>query len=551
MSQLINSISIDRLVAQRNAIFSAYDEVAVANKKLDALINAANDQFPLTNPQGEVEKLFKHPNLQVCVQTGRSIDNYAIGSERAREYILKGIDAGAWKTLISTSGLRSFMSSKVKKDWDNQIFSLDVPEMTVENIRVTMGNLHENRLSMMEEGVIAVFRSLSTGFRTNQPQMFGHKIILNGLFDRYCFTNSSKVDQIDDLVRVLSLQAGKPEPDHRNGVSKLVHAAKISNGKQFCVEHEYFTLKCFQKTGTGHIKFKCPDLIIALNRILAKHFPDAIASDLRDEKPSNVQAFSVDDIKLTPVSFDLVSVLKAAEIAVEGRGYLVRLEQLNRELYQSVDEALKAIGGEFQRALKGHIFHTDPTSMIAFIVRKCGYFNPKDFGYFPTPDAALDTLMNLADVKHGMKVLEPSAGKGNISERVGLFTKRENITLVEYLPSNVVHLNRFYPNVIEGDFMKMEPTPIFDRVTMNPPFAKEQDIMHVLHAYRFLAPGGRLVAILASGWVTNQSARALAFRDFLSLLETKLIPLPANSFKESGTSVNTVILVINKPLALS
>ena len=49
--------------------------------------------------------------------------------------------------------------------------------------------------------------------------------------------------------------------------------------------------------------------------------------------------------------------------------------------------------------------------------------------------------------------------------------------------------------------MQLSPEVVgrFDRVVMNPPFCRGRDLDHVRHALRFVAPGGRLVAIMSAG----------------------------------------------------
>ena len=77
----------------------------------------------------------------------------------------------------------------------------------------------------------------------------------------------------------------------------------------------------------------------------------------------------------------------------------------------------------------------------------------------------------------------------------------------------------------------------FNAILMNPPFAKAADIAHILHARRFLAPGGRLVAICAGG-----PRQAAALQHLCEHWE----PLPPGTFKEQGTGVNTVLLVMRR-----
>jgi len=43
-------------------------------------------------------------------------------------------------------------------------------------------------------------------------------------------------------------------------------------------ENDYFHLRWF-KNGNGHLTFKRADLVEQMNRILAKHYPNALASE--------------------------------------------------------------------------------------------------------------------------------------------------------------------------------------------------------------------------------------------------------------------------------
>ena len=67
---------------------------------------------------------------------------------------------------------------------------------------------------------------------------------------------------------------------------------------------------------------------------------------------------------------------------------------------------------------------------------------------------------------------------------------------------------------------------------------------HVLHAARFLSPGGRLVSVMSAGVTFRTSAKHAAFRDFVAAHNGAIEPLPEGAFKPSGTSVNTVIVTL-------
>lgn len=127
---------------------------------------------------------------------------------------------------------------------------------------------------MFERGVLQCFRRLSWDYKTNQPFKFGKRIIVRRLLTSGS-PNFHVTNELDDLIRVFSILDGKPEPDHRNGAYYLVSDARRSEA-----EHDYFSLRWF-KNGNGHLTFKRADLVNQMNKILAKHYPNALASEVR------------------------------------------------------------------------------------------------------------------------------------------------------------------------------------------------------------------------------------------------------------------------------
>jgi type I restriction-modification system DNA methylase subunit len=79
---------------------------------------------------------------------------------------------------------------------------------------------------------------------------------------------------------------------------------------------------------------------------------------------------------------------------------------------------------------------------------------------------------------------------------------------------------------------------------MNPPFAKQADIRHVMHAMAFLAPQGRLVSVMASGVTFRTNALTENFRELMKAHNGTIEALPESTFAESGTNVNTVIVTM-------
>lgn len=166
-------------------------------------------------------------------------------------------------------------------------------------------------------------------------------------------------------------------------------------------------------------------------------------------------------------------------------------------------------------------------------------------GYFPTPDAVIELMIEKADLMAYQTVLEPSAGHGAICDALGphcvtVTAIEQNHTLCKILE------DKGYP-VSGEDFMQYNAKPDnkFDRVIMNPPFEKLQDVDHVRHAFDQLNEGGRVVAIMSPAFTFRTDAKCTAFRDFVDE-HGEWEKLPEGSFKASGTSVATVIVTLDK-----
>ena len=161
---------------------------------------------------------------------------------------------------------------------------------------------------------------------------------------------------------------------------------------------------------------------------------------------------------------------------------------------------------------------------------------------FPTPPDLAARVIELAEIEAGMTVLEPSAGTGNLvravveavdTEIVGYEINRELCTLLaKVFPA-------YQLNIECADFLTVtEGMGQFPRIVMNPPFGNAQDIAHIRHAQKFLAPGGRLVALCANGPRQQEAFRAEA--DYWEDID-------AGTF--DGTNVRAALVVFTRPTA--
>ncbi len=218
--------------------------------------------------------------------------------------------------------------------------------------------------------------------------------------------------------------------------------------------------------------------------------------------------------------------------------------QLERKQYIEVNKVLEAMGGKWKRQAKGHLFSDSPQDKLEAILLTGEYDKPVDYGYFPTPTDLADKMVLMVGLTPGMIVLEPSAGQGAIAERVARIVGHNNVHCFELLPANCEALMKYgFMKTECCDFLAVEPQPLYDRVIMNPPFGKQQDIDHVIHALKCLKLAGRLVSIMSSGITFRQNRKTT---DFLSLINgrSEVILNPLETFKLSGTSVNTITIIV-------
>jgi hypothetical protein len=174
--------------------------------------------------------------------------------------------------------------------------------------------------------------------------------------------------------------------------------------------------------------------------------------------------------------------------------------------------------------------------------------DPKAAEFFPTPKALAELLVERAELDFCSRVLEPSAGMGAIALAARARQPSAHIVCVEALDQSAAKLTELGFDTTTADFLALTPERLntFTRVLLNPPFSRRQDIQHVRHAYRFLEPGGVLVAIMSSGVKHRDDKLGRDFRAFVEANQGEIWDCPPNSFAESGTGVNTVMVRIRR-----
>jgi len=246
--------------------------------------------------------------------------------------------------------------------------------------------------------------------------------------------------------------------------------------------------------------------------------------------------------KILKIDEIILSILSSSKI--DGYTLFLPPKQIDRKKYLQVNKIIEAMGGKWNKKEKGHVFDCDPTEKLDNVLLTGEIETTKisKNGYFPTPLTLVNKMISVADIRPGMKILEPSAGQGHIADTLNDLDCC--LSVIEILPENINVLREKGHNLVATDFLTWT-CDSYDRIIMNPPFERQQDIDHVLHAHSLLKKGGRVVSIMSSGVVFRENKKTALFRgliDDLGYWERN----PDESFKESGTTVNTIMVMLNK-----
>lgn len=171
---------------------------------------------------------------------------------------------------------------------------------------------------------------------------------------------------------------------------------------------------------------------------------------------------------------------------------------------------------------------------------------------FPTPAPLAARMVELAGINDYDRILEPSAGTGQLVQAIRATGKNMHVVAVE--------INRQLANKLEqqaaacsytecagtqsvevicADFLSVSALGTFTAILMNPPFVNAQDIAHIKHAHKMLAEGCKLVAICANG--PRQNAE---LKPYVTTHGGSWEVLPSGTFNGSGTNVETVLLTL-------
>lgn len=506
MNAIVSRNTVEQIVAYRDAAISRFeaafekiveanDALVVANKLWDS---AAPGRSGAWSDTTEEIKQFLHavrlPDRDRYLRTARRL-----------------IDVTVWSHVIEIAGIEQLMDAQAKKELRDQMRYVPertngdgalinqeeidkmLPPVTVDNVYGTLESFMAQAETIFRRGIVNVFTRLDRRFRSHDGFKVGGRLIINHLVsgDGYFSSYGDRVDMLLDIERTFLVLDGKSARASYAGIVGILHHERRSwTPAQSVHEGDYFRVRIF-KNGNAHLWFTRDDLVEQVNKILAKHYGEVLGDGMTKED----DPLAPENAKTTPARY---------------------------------------------------------------------------FGFYPTPDDVAKRVEQAAGVLQSAKsprlrILEPSAGTGNLARRCikrfdlkdwGHYAERyrdeyrwdNQVDCIEIQPhlSDQLRADGIYNRVTCADFLKVTPDPVYDRVVMNPPFDRERDIDHVMHALKFLKPDGCLVAIMSAGTEFRETRKSIAFRELMEKMNAVWEDLPPGSFAEVGTYVNTLIMRVWK-----
>jgi hypothetical protein len=181
-----------------------------------------------------------------------------------------------------------------------------------------------------------------------------------------------------------------------------------------------------------------------------------------------------------------------------------------------------------------------------------------EFQQFSTPPAEGLVVALAASLCAGMKVLEPSAGTGNIATLARLFGAEVDTNEIDERRRGLLTLLGFTPTSFDAERLNnlLPAEKVYDAVVMNPPFSATGGRVtghrtafgarHIEQALLRLQPGGRLVAIVGRGMALDRPA----FREWWTSIGQRYhvranVGMDGREYAKFGTTFDNQIIVID------
>lgn len=246
------------------------------------------------------------------------------------------------------------------------------------------------------------------------------------------------------------------------------------------------------------------------------------------------------------INQNIIDILKKGYF--EENKYFLPEIKLDRKDYLDCNNVLTNLGLIWNKKTKAHITDEDSEWLqdtLNEILDIWEVQTIKDirnkYQAFYTPESIASRMVDLLDIREDNKILEPSAWIWNIVKvLLDEYVKEFKLFVNEIDPVKIKELENIdwiTWQIMNKDFLDFIPVMKYDRVILNPPFNKWQDIKHILKAYSLLKDWWILVWLVPS--------------NFLEKYKDKLENIPYSYYEVDDwlfefTNIKTIIIKINK-----
>ena len=128
----------------------------------------------------------------------------------------------------------------------------------------------------------------------------------------------------------------------------------------------------------------------------------------------------------------------------------------------------------------------------------------KPYDFYATPVDVVENLLNNIDLnQYGDKVLEPSAGNGNICRCIKSHYPNKRVTALEIREEELESLTKCSDKVIIGDYLQIDMESKYDIIIGNPPYSNA--IEFVNKSLELLEENGVLIFLLRTAFLESKS----------------------------------------------
>lgn len=399
------------------------------------------------------------------------------------------LNSAYWSKALALTDVLDQMPQKRRSEWHESIREHKAPDFEEATVRDTILSLLNMRQTFLAERVDGIFRGLSGEHVTNSPAGFSKRMIVARVLDCYGYVNHDQAGLINDLRCVIATFMGRDAPGYQVS-SHLINGLKDRWGELVSIDGGALLMRLFKK-GTAHLEVH-PDMAWRLNAILAHLHPLAIPAEFRARPLRKSKEFGTLD---RPLPFAVLALLSERQHPSKHRSFTLHYAaKQNRAAYDEAARVLASIGGTPQPDGLDFRFDYDPGDVIRDICMSGCIPDDKAGQFYPTPATLAEVAVDLAAIAETDRVLEPSAGHGDLA--AFLPAERTRCVEISAMRCSVLKARGF--DAVQADFLEWaaKTSERFEVVVMNPPFSEGRWLAHTEAAATLIGGSGRLVAIL-------------------------------------------------------